>query len=190
MAKHYATLNPNALGPGLALDLGNLVVTTDQINLDGERMVLSTIPKAVGQVYAECYFYSQFRGDLSGLCAIGVAETDSPLDEMAGGASGKSYAYRPADGGIWHAGAEIDSGSTQPAAERRCIGLTVDFNNVSGPLATWYLDGSQIGYVLLPTDKFWCLAVSVGCGTQAAGDVSAFINFGQRAFENQPAPVV
>jgi hypothetical protein len=188
--KNFATLNPNALGPGLALDLGNLVVTTDQIGLDAGRSVLSTIPKAVGQVYAECYFYSQFRGDLSGLCAFGLAETDAPLDEMAGGASGKSYAFRPADGGIWNAGSEIDSGSTLAVAERRCLGLSVDFDRIGAPLATWYLEGSQIGYVDLPTDKFWVLIVSVGCGDQAAGDLSAFVNFGQRAFENQPAPIV
>ena len=152
-------------------------------------MVLSTIPKAVGQVNAEVYFYSNSRGDLSGLCAVGIAEADSPLDEIVGGASGKSYAFRPADGGIWHAESEIDSGSTQPVSERLCLGIRADFNNVSGPLLTWAVEGSDIGYVLLPTNKFWCLAISVGCGDEA-GDVSAFVNFGQRPFENQPSPIV
>jgi hypothetical protein len=190
MAKTFATLNPNALGPGLALDLGNLVVTTNAIDLDGQRMVLSTIPKAVGRAYVEVYLYSNSQGDLAGLCSVGLAEVDSPLDEMVGGASGKSYGYLPADGGIYNAGAKIDD--AEVLVERKCIGMYVNFQGESsnGPFLAWYDEGSLIHSLFLPPDKFWCVAISVGTTAAGAADISAFVNFGQRAFENQPQQVV
>lgn len=187
MSKTFATLNPNAIGPGLSLDYGNLVVTTKQNGLDGNRMVLGTVPKAVGHGFIEAYFYSTFRGDLTGLCSLGLAEVDCPLDEYVGGPSGKSWGYRPDLGGIWNAGSETDSGSSQAIAERLCIGL---YANFSDNFAAWYVQGSQIGSVVLPSGKFWVVAIGLGATSQGAGDLSAFINFGQRPFENQPSPPV
>lgn len=189
MARNFATFNPNALGPGLALDYGNLVVTTDQINLDGERMVLSTIPKAVGETWINAYFWSNFRGDLTGLCSLGIAEVDSPLDEMVGGASGKSYGLRPTEGNIWHAGAAIDTSGFDGIDERRCIGMQVKFQGTSaGPEVLWFVERTQVARIILPSGKFWCYAASVGNGSQAAGDISCFVFPGgaTHAFDFQP----
>lgn len=190
-SKTFATLNPNALGPGLALDYGNLVVTTNQNGLDVQRAVFGTIPKAVGHVFAEAYFYSNFRGDLTDLWSFGLAQVDAPLDEMIGGASGKSWGLRDS-GEIWNANASIDSSGGQPIAERHCLGLYVNFSGLTsaGPFAAWYVDGSQVGTVILPSGKFWVLGVSIAATSSGAGDLSAFVNFGQRPFENQPQPTI
>ena len=188
-SKTFATFNPNAIGPDLALDLGNLVVTTDAVGVDGNRMVLITIPKAVGHVYVEFYHYSNSRGDLTDLVSIGIAETDCPLDEFVGGPSGKSWGLRPDYGSIWNGGTEIESGGAQPIPERTCIGLYVNFDGLSsaGPFIAWYSERTQVAATTLPSGKFWVAAVSVGTTDQGAGDVSVFGNFGQRVFENQPS---
>lgn len=186
MARVFSTFNANAIGPGLVLDQGNTIVTTNLPGLDANRAVLCTLPKAVGDVFAELAFWSQSRGDMSGLCAWGLAEPDAPLDEMLGGPSGKSFAYRPSEGGIYWNGNKIDTSGTDTTPERTFIGMQVKFNfSSAGPLAIWSRGRSQLGAVYLPSGKFWCAAVSVGNGDQAAGDVSAFLRT-RYPFENQP----
>jgi hypothetical protein len=68
--------------------------------------------------------------------------------------------------------------------------VNFDSPTSAGPFVAWYVEGSQVGAVFLPSGKFWCVAVSVGSTDVGAGDLSAFVNFGQRAFENQPNQVV
>ena len=73
-SRTYATLNANALGDGLSLDQGNLVVTTNADGLDFHRAVFGTQPKGTGQMYFETYFYSTSRptGGLVNLLSVGV----------------------------------------------------------------------------------------------------------------------
>lgn len=185
-SRTYATLNANALGDGLSLDQGNLVVTTNADGLDFHRAVFGTQPKGTGQMYFETYFYSTSRptGGLVNLLSVGVAQVGSSLSKYVGEES-TSYGFRPADGGIYND--DTESQSTDAIGERMCIGVLLDLT-ASTPNVVWYVDGSQIGYSEIDTDEFWVPAISIGATT--AGDVSAFVNFGQRPFENQPAPVV
>lgn len=192
MGEIIATLNPNALGDGLGLDLGNLVVTTLRTNLDRNRKVLGTLPKAVGRAYIEAYFYSTFQGDLTGLCALGIAATNVPLNTSVGN-DALSWAIRPDTGGIWNNSTEIESGSGPVVKERNCIGIYVNFDGIDStgqPYVAWFVNGSQYASVLLPTGHFWVIAVSIGSTAQGAGDLSCFVNFGSRTMEAQPNETV
>lgn len=190
-ARTFATLDPNALGSGLALDLGNLVVTTNQDSqgsASNSCTVFGTIPKAVGHAYFEAYFYSISRGDLTGLLSIGLAEVTADLDRRVGDGF-DTWGLRPAEGGIWNDGLEILTGD--PIAERICIGVLAQFDAPSGPTLNFFTDGSFYGRVVMNVSSsgsaFYVPAI--GIDLSVAGDVSAFINFGQRAFDNQPSPV-
>jgi len=187
-SRTFATLNPNAMGSGLALDLGNLVVTTSQDSLGSASSsccVFGTIPKAVGHAYFETYFYSTSRGDLSGLLSVGLAEVSADLDQRVGDGL-DTWGFRPADGGIWNDGALIVSGD--PIAERICIGVCAQFDSPGGPRLTFFTDGSFYASVVMNVTSsgspFYVPAI--GIDLSVAGDVSAFVNFGQRAFDNQP----
>lgn len=186
-SRTFATLDPNALGPGLALDLGNLVVTTNQNGLTGttNQRVHGTIPKAIGGAYFIGYFYSTSQGDLTGLCSIGVAEPDSTLNAYVGEDS-QSWGMRPADGGIWNGGVQVVAGD--PIAERQGIGVYLTMSGTTqGTFLAFYVNGNFYADVFLPDHKFW--VPSVGVSSDVAGDLSAFVNFGQRPFEFQPSPV-
>ena len=83
-ARVYSTWNPNALGDGLVLDQGNLVVTTGQDSLSNARKVLATLPKSSASGFYETVFWSTPQVSLSTNVATGVALTDSPLNEAVG----------------------------------------------------------------------------------------------------------
>jgi hypothetical protein len=192
MAKTFATLNPNAKDASLILSQGNQIVTTSAPNLTGEHMVLATIPKAVGHVYFETYFWSISRGNenggtlLTGLAGVGVAELDAALNKYVG-QEANTWGLRPFDGGIWNGGSAIVAG--EPIAERTCLGTYVNFNSTSGPFLAFFTNGSFYASTFLPSDsngnEFMVAAISLGCGPDA-GDLSAFVNFGQRPFDTQP----
>ena len=71
-ARLYATLDQNRVGESLLLDQSLLVVTTGEA-CDIGRMILGTLPAYSGRFAYEAYFWSQSRGDLSGLISFGVA---------------------------------------------------------------------------------------------------------------------
>lgn len=186
-SRTFATLDPNALGPGLALSFGNQVVTTDQAGLIGttSQRVHGTIAKAVGYGFFEGAFYSTSRGDLTGCCSIGVAEADSSLNAKVG-EDAESWGFWPADGGIYNGGVQVVAG--QPIAERMWIEVYLHMSGTSaGTFLAFYVDGNPYATVFLPDGKFWVPAG--GVSSEIAGDLSAFINFGQRPFANQPTPV-
>lgn len=187
-SKTFATLNPNALGQGLALELGNLVVTTEEVSTAGASTVLGTIPKAVGHARFDTYFYSTLRGDMTGMCAVGLARPEVNLNARIGD-DVYGWAMRPGEGGIWHNGSQVVNG--QAVDERTAITTYCNFNAPTGPYLAWFVDGSFYANVVLPTDSFggyfWLPAVSVSGSVPA--DVSAFCNFGQRPFDARPLPV-
>lgn len=189
-AKTYATLNPNAIGQDLELDQGNLVVTNLGLaaTSNGEASaVFGTVPKAVGHARFDCYFYSNSRGNMSGICSVGLSRPEGALDGAVGD-DAYSWGMRPGEGGIWHNGAQVVAGV--PVDERRCITVYINFNSDAGPYLAWFVDGNFYANVFLPTDSsggfFWLPAVSIAAS--APGDVSAFCNFGQRPFPLAPQP--
>lgn len=190
-AKLFATLDPNALGPELALDQGNLVVMSEDDNLDGNRVVFATLAKGIGRGRVDAYFYSDSRGDFSTLAAsFGFCRPSGSIETYCG-ADDESYGLLPFMGGVWHNGVKVVDGP--PVTERRCISLVFNADHSFGPVAIWYVDGNFYGYVELPPDSsgnpFWVPAI--GTGGPIAEDLRAFLNFGQRPFDgNLPPPAI
>jgi hypothetical protein len=183
-SRTYATLDANRLGDGLLLDMGNLVVLTNADNLDNHRKVLGTVAKGAGDSFFECYFYTDTQpDDLADMCSVGVATADSPLDAYVGEDS-DSYGFIVGTGEIMNAGSAVETVNEQ--AERTCIGVLLRADPVSPSLA-FYVDGSFVYELALPTGKFWLPAITVS-GLEA-GNVRAFVNFGQRGFD-YPVAVV
>lgn len=181
-SRSFAILNPNAKGAGLALDYGNTVVTTDTDGLDlTSQRVHGTIPKAVGHAFYEMFFWSESRGDLTGLLSVGVAEADSALN-MKVGEDAQSFGLWPAEGGIYSNGILVAAG--QPVGERACISVYLRMLGSAGTYLVFFVEGSLYAGFFITDGKFWVPAI--GIGSAVAGDVSAFFNSGQRAFENQP----
>lgn len=189
-ARTFSTLNPRAIGDGLILDEGNLIVTTDRLGLSGSRAVFGTIPKATGHNRFDTYFYSLSRSDLTGLGSVGLAVITADVAQYIGETT-DSWGLRPFNGGIWHGGSKIVDGPVLD--ERVCITTYVNFTRTANPLLAWFVDGNFYASVDLPGGSnlvFYLPAVSVGVGTdQMAGDLSAFCNFGNRPFDSQPHAV-
>lgn len=182
-SKIVATLDPHRLGDGLALSQGNLVVTTTKV-CDIHRSVFGTIAIGAGKSAFEGQFWSTSRpsGGLANLCSIGLAEVSSSLAKSAG-EEPASWGFRPTEAAVYNNGASI-SGAASPAiqttAERMRIGVFLDCT-VSPPLAVWHVNGNPIFQATLTAGKFYVPAVSIG--SDAPGDVSAYINFGQRLLD-------
>lgn len=170
-------LDRNALGDGLTIDDGGLIVTTNRNALDAQRVVLGNLAVSSGVHTFEIYVYSTSRGDLSGLVSIGVAEVGAPLDEMVGD-NAESFGIRPADGEIWTNGGSVNT--FDPLPERTCIGVTVDLDSPT-PQVRWSFNGSSLYFRTLTADKAWVPAISIGAAE--AGDVSVVANFGQWRFD-------
>lgn len=183
-SKTFATLNANALGEGLLLSSGNMIVTTDADGLDNHRKALGTVPRGTGDAYFECYFYSDTRpDDLGGSCSVGIATPDSPLDEYTG-EDADSFGLIVGTGEITtHDSAGL---FVNPQAERLCIGVLLRADPVS-PTVAFSVNGSLLAEIALPAGKFWVPSVTVS--GLPAGDMKAFLNFGQRGFD-YPAIVV
>lgn len=184
-ARTYSTLDANRIGPGLAPDDSNLRVTT-LIACDGKRMILGDLAQFSGVSTYEVYFWSTLRNPLTALASYGVAQPDVDLANFVGGdAAGKSWGFRPADGQVWNANANVSGTSVQAVAERVCLGLRLTL----GPsLCTceWLVNGSVVySTSALPTGKAWVPAISMG--STVAGDVSATVNFGLNRFDQTTA---
>lgn len=177
-SRTYATLDANRLGDGLLLDMGNLVVLTNADDLDNHRKVLGTVAKGAGDSFFECYFYTETQpDDLADWCSVGVATSDSPLDAYVG-EDADSYGFVVGTGEIVNSGAPIVTVNEQ--VERTCIGVLLRADPVAPSLA-FYVKGALVYELSLPTGKFWVPAVTVS--SLEAGNVRAFVNFGQRGFD-------
>lgn len=177
-SRTYSTLDPNRIGDGLSLSMGNLIVSTSADDLDNHRKALGTVPRGTGTAYFECYFYSDTQpDDLGDTCSVGVATVDSDLDAYVG-EDANSYGFIVGTGEIQNAGSAIETVNEQ--AERICIGVLLRVT--ATPNVIFYVNGNQVYEVSLPTGKFWVPAVTVS--GMAADDMSAFVNFGQRGFDH------
>lgn len=179
----FAMLNPNALGPGLVLDQGNLVVTTNAAALSSARKVLGTVPKGVASGYFECIFYSDTQAaSLPSGVLVGIARADSPLTSGVG-VDALSYGYEPLTGNIRNNNGTLLT--TRASVERSVLG--VYYNGTTGYLA-WFLENNILGSTIVAAGSY-VPAVTV-CGGNAA-DVKAVLYFGQRGlkYPQTTAPV-
>lgn len=182
--KIVATLDPNRLGPKLALSQGNLIVSTIDA-CDFNRAVFGTVAVGAGKFCYEAYVWSnsQPSAGLLNLVSLGIVADGQCSLSMYVGSQPRSFGLRPSDGRVDNNGAEISSdsaGGIQPIAERRCIGVYADFT-VSTPFAAWAVDGNTVFQCNLPSGFFWLPAISIGSDTPA--DISVQTNFGQNLLD-------
>lgn len=171
-AKVFSTWNPNALGAGLMLAQGNLVVTTSLDSLSTARKVLGTLPKGTAAGFYETVFWSIPRVSLGDNVATGVANPDSPLDQAVG-ADSKSCGYYPASGKIIKNGSTLTTLAARP--ERADIG--VYFHPFGGHMyVSFVVDGTWVYEVDLGTSGLWIPAQTIGGGV--AGETSSYTRFG------------
>jgi hypothetical protein len=185
-SRTFATLDPNRIGDGLALEMGNLIVKTNADQLSNARKCLGTVPRGTGDAYFECYFYSDTRpADLAETCSVGIAQVGSSLDTYVG-EDADSIGLIIGTGEIQSGGSVIETVNSQ--AERLCIGVLVRLEAGSaGDTVAFSVNGNLLYEASIPDGQFWVPAVTVS-GLDA-GDMRAFLNFGQRGFD-YPAIVV
>ena len=176
-ARTYSTWNPNALGTGLLLDQGNLVVTTGADSLSNSRKVLATLPKATSSGYSETEFWSTPQVSLSTNAAVGVAKVGSSLS-AALGVDANSCGYYPATGEVKKNNVVLTTLAAIP--ERRTIGIYFaesggDVHMIITVQGSWVY-GADLGAV----GDLWVPALTLAGGN--ATETSAFTNFGQRGF--------
>lgn len=179
-ARHECRLDRNACGPGLTIDDGGTIVTTNLNALDAYRAVFGNLAVSEGIKTFEFHVYSTSRGDLSGLVSVGVAEVGTALDDLVGG-NATSYGIMPADGVIMNNGLAVTTFEAFNP-ERICMSVTVD---LTGPtkIVRWAWNGSSTVFRTLPANKLWVPAISIG--GEEAGDLCVIVNFGQDRFDAQ-----
>jgi hypothetical protein len=171
----YSTLNPNALGAGLVLDQGNLLLTTGADALSNARKVLGTLPKSGSVGQFESIFWSVPRVSLGTNAAVGLAQTTSPLNQ-APGIDALSIGYYPATGEVRKNNVVLTTLTI--IDERKTITIYQQF--FGGNL---FFNIAVAGTALFQYQMdagFW-----VPCGMVAggnAGETLAEFNFGQRGF--------
>lgn len=175
----YSTLNQNALGPGLVLSKGGLIVTTTEAALNADRCVLGTVPQGTGTVYYEAMCYTGLQPDPTpdGFL-VGVGKPTTRLDR-ATGADADSFGYQPSTGNVMSGGIAVET--FDPTPERTVIGVLLELGPSIANLS-YFLGGSYAGTITLPTGQLW-----LPCGSvygDAAADNKIYFNFGQTGFVN------
>lgn len=178
----FATLNQNALGPGLVLDQGGLVVTTNAAALSNARKALGTLPKGVGESLFECTFYSDSRTTpVPAGIRVGLAQTSS-LTNIGTGVDALSYGLDLNTGNLYSNTAVLANVVSGGIPERTVISTYTKFN-VSSITMHFFTNGvwRNSWTVSSVSGKFWVPSVTV-CGGNAA-DWKAFLGFGQRGLK-------
>lgn len=172
----FSTWNPNALGDGLVLAQGNIVVTTAADSLSNARKVLGTLPKGSAPGFYETVFWSTPQVSLGTNVATGVAMPDSPLDQAVG-ADSKSCGYYPATGDIIMGGVTLTTTSSahDPIPERTDIGVYLIFFG-GHAYVNFIVAGTWIFEVDLGTSGVWVPAQTLAGGI--AGETSSYTRFG------------
>lgn len=192
MSRILCTLDPNRCDGNILLSQGFTIATNNAI-VDYNRKVLGTLAFASGRLAFECTFWSNSRPAKGppNLSSVGVVSVQTPITgHYVGGdttsATVDGCGLRPSDGattplaGLYRNNALV--GSTFDACfERQVIGVLLD-NTVSPPLVSFQVNGSYSGQSVLTAGLFYVPAVSIGCAA-SAGDIGAYLNFGQYRFE-------
>lgn len=171
-ARVYSTWNPNALGDGIALTQGNIVVTTAADSLSNARKVLATLPKGSAPGFYETVFWSTPQVSLSTNIATGVAQPDSALNEAVGH-DAKSCGYYPATGEIKLNNVVLTT--LDPIDERVDIGVYLIISG--GHIYVSFMTAGTWRYeVDLGTSGVWVPAQTLAGGI--AGETSSYTRFG------------
>lgn len=132
-------------------------------------------------------YITSFGTGTGGLGTYNVSVSQSVASTTITGSAVQSAGLRPSNGTASATGAGIYTNDALVGAamntidERHSIGVFLD-NTASPPIVAFQLDNNYLGQVNLTAGTFYVPAVSVG-STAAAGDVSAFLNFGQARFD-------
>jgi hypothetical protein len=178
-ARVFSTWNPNAVGEGLLLDQGGLVITTGVSALSNARKVIGTLPKGSSPGFYETVFWSVPRVSLGSNVATGVAQPDSPLDQAVG-ADSKSCAFYPATGDIIFAGSTLTT--LDPIPERVYIGVYLIFSG-GHAFVNFIVSGSWIYEVDLGTGgKLWLPAQTLAGGNATETSSKTLFGGGGIAF--------
>lgn len=175
MTRLYATFDPAALGPALALEQANTVlVTTATADINRTARVL--YGKQSWQGFGE--FAAWGDASISNAVSFGVVTEDASLSTFVGG-DAEGFGYRVAEGAIYSNGASI--ATVAAGAKGDVIGIWLQIGDGSAPTATWFRNGIPLHTQSLPSVGPWYLAATISSPT--ADSLRAWINTGQRAFE-------
>lgn len=175
MNKLFATFDPSALGPSLALEQANTVlVTTATADINRTARVL--YGKSGSQWFAEFAVWGD--AEIDNAVSFGVVTEDASLSTYVGG-DANGFGYRVAEGQIHNNGASIASVTAGKKGD--IVGIWIQIGDGSSPTVTWLLNGAVIHTQALPDIGPWYLAATISSAT--ADSLRAWINTGQRDFE-------
>lgn len=172
MTALYATFDPSALGPQLALERSNTVLVATA-PADINRTALVYDGKDSDSWNAEFIVWGD--ADIDNRVAVGIVRPGASLSTYVGGDS-DGYGYRLAEGQLHNAGASIQS--VTAGRKGQIIGVLVDLIALTLNLE---LDGVPLATITLPDTGPWHLAASLGSGI--GYDLQMMVNTGQRALE-------
>lgn len=172
----YNVLDANAKGPAQEIQQGGLVLTYDTNGVSTARMTRGTIGRKTGIWSFEAVFYGDNSASTG--CLVGVVLPAASLSNFPGG-DVNGWGFSPSDGKVYNNNAVV--ATVNPVAPKKTI--TVEYNgDVSPPTCTWYVNGSPVVSVNLPTGgKVFYPAMTVS-GTKAY-DTFGFMNCGQRTMQ-------
>jgi len=168
-----ATFDPAVHGADLDLDQANTVVTLAAATaLNQFARIL--YGKSSGQQNVETMIWG--TGSLTNNAALGFVNASADPTSEYVGETANGICYKPAEGKIVSAG--VDVASVAVAAKGQIIELILTFDPGTGAgSATWKLNSAALYTAALAAGEWWA-AVSIAGA--AAGDLSCFMNGGQR----------
>lgn len=173
MARIYATFDAGAIGPGLELEQGGLVVVSNTAGLDIHRLARGNIATGTsGRYFYEAAFYGD--GALADRCSVGIVQATHSLSEYAGEGA-LSYGLRAGDDGVYSNSVQVVG--VDAVDKRTWIGVLVDMDALT---CSWFVDGSLVASTSIAAAP-WYPAVTVAA--DEAYDLRCYVNFGQYAFE-------
>lgn len=183
LARRYATLDPITIGSALELREGGLILTFDTNGTTLGRHARATQGLNSGRHQWQVIVYGDGTLEqLADTAAIGVVIAGTSTASYPGQAA-TTVGYRPGDGTCRQNGAVVATVATAPL--RSVIGCALDLVD-GAPTLRVYINRLLVHTFALPTGQTWFPAVAIG-GATAYG-FGAFVNFGQRAFEDTPLP--
>lgn len=198
MTLAYSQIDQAHLGPSLESPDGQ-VLTVNAINTTLSRHARGTLGKTNGVWYFEVCFYAnnQINGapiSLAGLGSVGIATSSAALNKYVG-EDANGIGYKVGDGGVFTSAVAITGttpagGTTSvtldaahvPATNLQLwVGVLLDLTALT---VTFSVNGSVYAVAPVPSGKTWFPAISVCGPALSAYAINAFLNTGQRAFNN------
>lgn len=198
-ARIYSVFDAGALGPSLESPDGQ-VLTVNAINTTISRSARGKFGKSNGQWYFEVCFYpnNQIPGApiaLTGLGSVGIATSAAALNKYVG-EDANAIGYKVGDGGVFTSAVAITG--TTPATGTGSVtldntkvpstqlliwvGVSVDLGALT---VTFSVNGSVYAVAPIPGGgQTWFPAITVAGPALSAYAINAFLNTGQRAFNN------